>query len=573
MTRRRWGGRRRSGTTVAELVLAVALLAGGCSGSADRQTTPPPGEAIRPGGQAVFAAEAEPTAGFNNRTPKGNTTGLRNVMRRVWPSVWITTPDFRTVLDTNVVQSVVEPEAGVAQPTIVYRINQAATWSDGVPISAADFIYNWEVERPGALDIDGLPINWVAPGEETIKNVTGSSDGWTVTVELTQPFAEWRSLFAKPLVPAHIAKKAGVGWNKGFDKFSPDVVISGGPYRIESYNAGADLTLVRNTEYWSTKANLDKVIFRFGATAPVALDALRNKGEIDVMAPRSQVDLLAQLRDVPGVTTLVGTGFEEEHLDFNLDNTLLKMPEVRRAFALALDRPAIVARTAGQIDKDAKVMQDFLLSAGDPNYPKGETGGSRYSKPDVVGATDLLKSAGFQLGADGIYAKDGNRLSFRLTAVTGDALRENQGELIKSQEKLAGIEILLDTIAPSALTDRITRGDFDIMSLLQGMATFPTTTSASFGTKGTVNISKYSSPAVVDPLYVAAKAELDDKKRADLLNQIDEQLWKDLPRIPLYQRPVMVAFRNTLANVGINPVSGPVWNIDQWGLKAPPAKS
>jgi peptide/nickel transport system substrate-binding protein len=548
---------RRS--NVVGLLLALSLVGGACTSSSTPSDSAGPAETIRPGGTVVFAADAEPTAGFNNRTTKGNTTALRNVMRRVWPSAWITTPDFRTVLDTSVVVSA-DVMAGVSPQTIVYRINPDAKWSDGVPISAEDFIYNVEVEKPGATDVDGKPISWVAPGEETIQSVTGSPDGKTVTVVLAQPFAEWRSIFAKPLVPAHIAKR--VGWNSGFDNFDPTVVISGGPFRIESYNKGQNLTLVRN-ESWRPQPNLDSVIFRFDVPSPAL--ALANN-EVQAVAPRAQVDVVGQLRGTDGVVTVVGTGFDAEFLDINLRNEFLAVPEVRRAFALALDRQAILERTARQIDPAAKVMQNRLLSLGDPGY--ADRSGGRYDKPDVAGAKRLLESVGFVAGPDGVYAKDGKRLSFRITSTTGDALRENQGELIQTQVRQAGIDLRLDAVAPSALTRRLLDGDFDVVSLLQGIAVAPTTTNLSFGTGGSVNISKYSSPAV-DALYARAKTELNDVERAKLLNQIDEQLWNDLPRIPLYQRPTVVAYRNTLVNVGVNAVSGPLWNIEQWGMKGP----
>ncbi|MGI8810265.1 MAG: ABC transporter family substrate-binding protein [Acidimicrobiales bacterium] len=544
----------------------MALAVAGCSSttSAPPQAAPDQAPSVVPGGSAIVASDTEPT-GFNNRTARGNTTAVRTVMRRVWPTVWTVTPNFENQLETDFVLSAESSGRDVVPQTIVYRINPAAIWSDGTSMSADDFIYNWEVGKAGAVDVDGKPISSVAPGENAIQSITGSPDGDTVSVVLRQPMAEWKSLFTKPIVPAHVAKR--VGWNTGFD--NPANVVSGGPFKIAGYNPGRDLTLARNEQFWGKPATLDSVTFNFVKDSAAAVTALRS-GEVHVIAPRAQVDLLDQLQNRDGITVVASTGFEAEFLDFNLRNEFLADQRVRQAFALALDRTAIVARSARQINKDAAVMQHRLLPAEYPGY--ADTSANRYTGRDVPQAKRLLEAAGFTMGADGYYEKGpAKKLELRITAATGDALRAAQEELIQSQVKDAGIMLRIDN-APSdntagGLSTRLQSGDFDVANLSQGMATSPTTTSASFTTTGTVNISKYSN-TTVDRLYQEAASELDDKRRTDLLNQIDRQLWEDMPRLPLYQRPTVVAFQSSLANVGINPVSGPFWNIDQWGRKA-----
>jgi peptide/nickel transport system substrate-binding protein len=543
------------------LFAAVALMVTACASTTPKHPQAAAGraETIVPGGKVVVAVDAEPS-GFNNRTAKGNTTAVRNVMRRVWPSVWTVTPDFVSQLDTDFVVSAVSSDS--EPQTIVYEINPRASWSDGTPITADDFIYNWQAGQPGAIDVDGAAINSVAPGEDAIQSIAGSNNGKTVTVVLRQRVVEWKALFTKPLVPAHVAKR--VGWNAGFDK-SP--VVSGGPFMVTSYNEGADLTLQPNPNYWGRKPNLESVTFNFVKESSAAIDEMRGH-QVQVIAPRAQVDVLDQLRTVDGITVQTGKGFEAEFLAFNFRNAYLGDVRVRQAFSLALDRTAIVARTAGQIDKAAAVMQHRILPAGDPNYV--DTSGGRYNGRDVPQAKRLLEAAGFTMQpGDTYYSKNDSPLTLRITAATGDALRTAQEELIQAQVKDVGIKLVIDNApadnSTSGFSTRLQKsGDFDVASLSQGMATSPTTTNASFATMGSVNISKYSN-ATVDRLYQDAAGTLDDSKRAALLNDIDRQLWQDLPTLPLYQRPTVLAFANTLVNVGINPVSGPFWNIDQWG--------
>lgn len=546
------------------LVLLLAAVAGACAGS-DRDTRPgvaPTAAApsLRPGGTLTVAVDDEPKNGFNYRTPAGNVASLGTIMRRVWPAAYITKPNLEVVLDTDVVTSA---EVTNADPqTIVYRINPAATWSDGVPISADDFIYNWQVQQPGAVDVDGKPIEFVAPGEDVIQSVTGSPDGKTVTVVLKQRNAEWKSMFVRNLTPAHIAKQKG--WNTGFKSFDPSAVISGGPFRIDSYNPGRDLTLVRNPRYWGKQAVLDSIVFRFVPSAET-FTALRN-GEVDIISPRFQTDLREQLAMLPDVETQTTTGQQAELLDFNLGNEFLSDTRVRQAFALSLDRKAIVDRTVGTFDPSIKTLNNRLFLTGQPGYV--DTSGARYDGADVAGARRLLEEAGFTRGGDGTYVRDGKRLSLTIQTTAGDSLREGQIQLMQAQARDAGFDLqIVPGVQAADVVGNLRRGAIDLASYAQTISQYTTATSGTFGTGGGSNNNKYSNTKV-DALYAQARQELDDAKRWGILSEVDRVLWADMPRLPLYQRPVVVASRSSAANVVVNPAVGPTWNAEQWGIKA-----
>lgn len=556
---------RRSRPTyaaVAAVVLAVLAVACGGSGTpgSRRQPAGATAPALQAGGRLTMALDDEPKNGFNYRTPSGNVASLGTVLRRVWPAVWITRPNLEIVLDTELVTSA--EVTGSDPQTIVYKINPAARWSDGVPISADDFVYNWQVQQPGATDVDGKPIEFVAPGEDVIQSVTGSADGKTVTVVLKQRTPEWKSIFARNLTPAHIARQKG--WNSGFNSFDPSVVVSGGPFRIESYRPGQDLTLVRNDRYWGKPAVLDSVVFRFVPSAE-SITALRN-GEVDVVSPRFQTDLREQLASLPDVAAQTATGLQAELLDFNLANDLLADARVRQAFALALDRKGITDRTVGSFDRGSKVLNNRLFAPGQPGYV--DTSDGRYDGRDVAGARRLLESAGFARGDDGVYVKDGRRLSLRMQTTAGDALREAQVQLIQAQVREAGFDVqIVNAVSASQVVTNLKSGTIDVASYAQSMSVYPTTTNSTFGTQGGANNNRFSDPRV-DELYSQARQELDDAKRWAILNDIDRILWRHMARIPLYQRPVVVAHRSTAANVEVNPAAGPTWNLQEWGLKA-----
>lgn len=559
-------GRVRSAVRALALVIVAGLLVTACSDSDGGTTTvggidTSPAE-LQQGGSITFAADQEP-AGFNPNKVGGNSLAVNNVLGRVLPSVFRVNPSFEPVLD-EVLMAGVEMTSASPQ-TIVYRIDPRAVWSDGVPISADDFIYLWEMSRDpeGAPDVDGSLAEVAATaGYEDIASLTGSDGGKTVTAVFEKPYGDWKSLFSLALLPSHIARR--VGWNNGFATFDPAVVISGGPFRIESYNVGQDLTLVRNERYWGPPAHLDRIVFRFVSESSEQIPALRNR-EADVIYPQPQLDSLTQVRALEGVTTEVNFGLAYEHLTLNTRQEFLALPAVRQALALALDRKQIVERTVGQVDDTATPLGSRLYVNSQPEY---DDNSGRYGTRDVAAARDLLEGAGFTVGADGFYAKDGKRLSLRLSTTAGNALREEQGVLMQSQVKDAGIELRIDNSTPMVLQrERLPQGDFDIANFGWTSSPFPSGFMDIFGTDRAANYGNYANPAV-DALFAKASAALDDGEKAALYNEIDRLLWDDMATIPLYQKPTLLAFRNTYANIGDNAtVHGILWNAETWGLK------
>ena len=571
-------GRRRA--PIVALVLALAVLAGACSGDSPQvdRATESAEVVLRSGGTLVYAADTEPK-NFNLRSANGNDTGVNNVMRRVWPAVWRTNPAFEFVLDTDVVSNVeMTPHTATTPQTIVYRINPAAKWSDDRPISAEDFIYAWKVQQPDAKDIDGKPIaRFNAAGEDTIDNVSGSADGKTVTVTLKQPFVEWKSIFSRPLVPAHIAQS--VGFNTGFQDFGDTkqvgaVMVSGGPFRIQDFKPGAHLTLVRNEKFWGKAAVLDSIVFRFLGDSSDVVTALSN-GDVDLISPRVQTDLRDRLSQVPNVRMQLYTGLDAEFLDMNTKDGPLADAAVRRAFALSIDRQEIVTLTVGAVDPDAKVMNNRIFGTSMSGYKDNAgvvtTAGSPsmdFRGRNVAEAKRLLEGAGFALEpGKNIYAKGGKELKLTLGIVAGDALRLSQAELVQARSRDAGFAVeIRDAPTGGAVATNLRAGTWDVANLFQGMSLQPSTTDRTFGTGGSNNVARYSN-GTVDELYQKAKSEFDDGERTRILNDIDRIMWQDMPRLPLYQRPAVVAYRNTLVNVQPNASSSIFWNADTWALK------
>ena len=160
-------------------------------------------------GRAISFGTTESPTGCNPNTAAGDTPGTQTVLAGVLPSPFV--PDVVNSASEPMANSelIVSAEPVSLKPlTIVYTLNPKAVWSDGVPITAADFKYAWDEQRgdPATSSPDVASI----AGYRDIGSVTGSNGGHTVTVKFKTPFADWQMLFAN-LVPAHVMEK--VGWS------------------------------------------------------------------------------------------------------------------------------------------------------------------------------------------------------------------------------------------------------------------------------------------------------------------------------------------------------------------------
>src|SRR5258708_278689 len=132
----------------------AAMAAGALSVSVVAVTPSTSGASTRAsssGGTATMALD-QTLAGFNINTSAASEYVLQEIMNMVWPQAFIINNKLQPVLNTQLLQSAAQTSS--SPQTIVYTLNPKAVWSDGTPITAADFIYNWQGEAgyPGYTD-------------------------------------------------------------------------------------------------------------------------------------------------------------------------------------------------------------------------------------------------------------------------------------------------------------------------------------------------------------------------------------------------------------------------------------
>ncbi|MGH3972286.1 MAG: ABC transporter family substrate-binding protein [Pseudonocardiaceae bacterium] len=523
---------------------------------------------LKQGGQLTYAIEKN-VANWNLLSSEGNVLETGWVLKGLLPPTFITRPDLTVVLNDDLLESAKVTNAN--PQTIVYKIKANAVWSDGTPITAADFRYNWKVQN--GRDCPNCTPATTA-GFNEVQSVVGSDNGKTVTATLSKPFTDWKQIWGSgsPLYPAHIAAQHGdintpQGMAASFTWFGATVPnYSGGPFHIDNFRNNESVTLVPNPKWYGQRPKLDRLIFRIITDATQEPTALQNR-EVQVIYPQPQVDLVQQVRNIPGVSSFIGLGLSWEHFDLNLNNRFLTDPALRIAMFTAVDRQAIIDKTVGQFTDKVQPLNNhnFVPQEGGYEDVVSETG---QGAGNVTRAKEILAAAGYQIKGDQLYTRLGQLVPpLRMRYTVGNQVRQTECELFAQQVKPLGITVQI--VPTDDLGGTLSKRDFDIAVYAWVASPFPYANAMQLWVTGQGNnFGNYSNPSV-DRLIVAAASSTDEAQAKEMLNQADRLLTKDAYVLPLYQKPTFIAMYDTVANVRNNSsLDGPPYNVEEWGFRA-----
>lgn len=481
---------------------------------------------------------------------------------------------------------------------VQYTLNDEAAWSDGTPVTYADYALDWAAraitedgkvtkdatEKALFNHIDGLTFgDYVPEGPQA-----DSADAKTFTYDYERVYADWK-IQAYPPLPAHVVaeqigvsteelvtaieeldlpvlKKAAEFWNKGWSTQPgevPDPALAPvtGPYdfKANGWESGQYITLEANSEYWATPAATKELTFRFiGADAQI--QALAN-GDLDVIQPSGPtVDTTTQLEQL-GDTINVDTNqtLTWEHLDFNFKSGIFADSlEAREAFALCVPRQKIVDDLIKPIAPDAVVMNAREVFPFQDSYDElvSETYDGRYDEVDLDAAKEKFEAAGLKQGE-----------KVRIGYAAPNPRRAAEVEAIKSSCDQVGFEIV-DSAAPDFFDKSLPNGDYEVALFAWAGSGQIASGENIYSTPGTQNYGGYSDP-IVDEAWKTLASSVDEEVHAAQLPIIEKQLWDTLFGIPLFAHPGVIASNANLENVHNSAAqTGVLWNADQWARAA-----
>ena len=436
-----------------------------------------------------------------------------------------------------------EPEVVSEDPfTIEYTLKEGLTWSDGEPLTSADARYTFDQ----IMNPDNQIIT--REGWDQIESFE-TPDERTVRMVFSEPYSQWRSLLGGDdgfIIPEHVYE------GQDFNTAMNDEIVGSGPFVFEEYRRGESLTVSRNENYWGEAPALDSATFRFIPDTNSNIAALQ-AGEVSFIRPAPDVGLFERLEGIEGATTETANGTQWEHLAFNTE--AVDNQQLRQAVAYGINRQQII----DEILQGQKVppLQSVVVPEQERFYkPSWE----RYSY-DPDRARQLVEEA-VAAGADP---------TITFTTTSGNALRETLQEIVQQQLGDVGITVEIANQSAEQLFGETTlNGDFEAAEFAWIAVPEPDLTTL-FGQNNLPpdgqNYYRYENAEVTELLEEYDRT-IDEERQGELVQQATDIMAEDVPLIPLYQRPEVYSYSESLQGPEVNPtLAGAFWNIEEWSLQ------
>ena len=499
------------------LLLGALALVGGCQQKVQRPACPP-GQVCLEYGNNIEPATLDPQ--------KSNLVDEGAIISNLMMGLTTDGPDAK-------------PQPGMAASwetsadglTWTFHLRDAS-WSDGVKLTAHDFVYAYRRIVDPATASNSAYLLYVLKNAQTINEGKApiaslgaeALDDRTLRLGLEHPapyllgFATHRSFYP---VPRHVVERHGDDWVK------PGNYVSNGAYRLASWQLGSKLQVVKNPRFFDAgNVCVDRINFY---PTPDAVSAERQvqRGELDIQTNFFTNRLARINAAMPGVAR-THLSLATAYVSFNTrDVAALKDVRVRRALSESIDRDFITSKLlrAGQVPAYAFVPP--VIS----NYASGEMARPRTRWADMpftqrqIEARALLAQAGY--GPDRPL-----KIEIKISNVSDTILIT---EAIQADWRAIGVDVRLalneGAVAFAAYRNR----DFDVgaMSWYADFDDPVTFLGLLKSDTGAQNYGDYKNPAY-DALLAKADLEPDGETRAKILARAEQLMLDDEAMAPLY---------------------------------------
>jgi ABC-type oligopeptide transport system substrate-binding subunit len=482
-----------------------------------------------------------------------------------------------------------------------------ANWSDGRPITAADFVYTLRrglspalaasnaymafeilyaegynasssfarnsrtgkfVMWPGKATDVRLVVPADPPAREALLNefpalrseLAGSEavpvraedvgiealDDYTVRIRTMQPLPYLPGLMAHQFfraVPRQSVERYGNTWTK------PGHLVSSGAFLLDVWKPYDRIVVVRNPAYWdAATVKLDRLTFYAIEDQTTQLN-LYKAGDIDALSnhtvPGPWHDQIKDLRDYMNQPELA-----IEYYMFNVTRPPMDDVRVRKAFNAAVDKKALTV-----LKRSAKVLTNFVPRGLFDGYPYPDGDGF-----DVARAKALLAEAGYR-DASGQF--DPSRFPSDAVEVLYNTLESNRvvAEFMQAQwRQNLGITVPLRNMEFRTFVKVRNAREYRGIARAGWVGDYfdPVTFLDLFSTFGGNNGSGWYRPEYVQMLKDANR-EPDQTKRYALLARAERYMLEAQPVIPLYIQGTNWLKKPYVKGMYANPITNHPW--------------
>ena len=493
-----------------------------------------------------------------------------------------------------------------AMTELTFKINSAAHWSDGTPVTAEDVAYTWATHvkyntPTGAANIDYIEDIQAVDDMTVVIKAKLDDAGKAVNPLLVAAYVSTNYVNQKAWTQT-LEERVGGDPTELLADPAEDVVFSGPYYKF--FSDDTKVVYVREDNYWGQDASmwgrlpapkyLAHTIFKDNAAGSVALA----KGEVDVSQQfNSNIQLLWENYGLPISTYLpeppYGIGASLPTAFYNLNSPGLDQVAVRKAIAMAVDYPSIIANA---MTNQSATFDQVPRSLMNPTpgeqalYDHDAVADLQWAGNDIEGAKALLDEAGIvDSDGDGWREYNGQKLSYVATCPNGWSDWQAAIEVVAAAGQKIGIEITTNYPEWGVYQTVVTKSDaplpeegYDIFMMwsdgagpTQPWGRIRKLMSSEFigmASNWNGNWGQYSNPEA-DALINAIPGESDPEALTELYTELVRIYLSDIPSFTLMYRPQ--SFHTVNETVwtnfphqedGTNPPVPPLDCTDGWSI-------
>lgn len=370
---------------------------------------------------------------------------------------------FRADKDGKLVPAGASKEPVVSEDglTYTYTLREEATWSNGDPIVAEDYVYGWQrtVDPKTASEVAYLfePIkNYqkIMAGELPVEELgVVAKNDHELQVTLSSPVPYFDSLVSLP--PFFPQNKKMIEQSGEQYASSSENMVYNGPFQLVDFDgAGVDTNwaYVKNDSYWDKEnVTMDRINVGVVKEDATALNLFQDGQTDDIVITGELAQQMASDPDFYSQEMSNTT-----YVEFNQAKKEFQNENLRKALSYSLDRETLVEKVLG----DGSIASTGLVPKNMSFNPETNADFVKDSgnqlKYDPEKAKEYWASAKKELGID----------SIKINLLSSDAdsakkvVEYMQGAI---QDTLDGVTVEVSSVPLSVRLDRGNNGDFDLI--------------------------------------------------------------------------------------------------------------
>ena len=406
----------------------------------------------------------------------------------------------------------------------IVHIDDAATWSDGTPVTADDVVYT-ALRLASPVIGNTAMMYYVFEGvgddgfvEEGAESIDGIQKVDDKTVQFTtkeeMPITTFENSYARYLLtlPKHVIEQYSEEELSTAEWFNhPDVVS--GPFIVTDFDVDHYISYEANKDYWKGAPKIDKLNIKIvdGSQLYAGLQS----GEIDItqqtMSDIPQEDY-ESVEALDNVDVVYGSPVTNQSVFIQTKN--VPDVKVRQAMLYAIDRQQILEEL---LNGHGEIVDGFLSSAS-PFYDDSLTPVSY----DPEKAKALLEEAGW----------DGSQ-TIRFYVNSGDSTFVNAASIIAAEWAAVGIKAEIQTVDFATLMSVAGTEDYDVLAVQYTYAPVDPYPDVAWLLGGEGSWTSYSDDTLNDAL---TKSQLtsDLEETKELFSVVDKKVQEDVPMFSAY---------------------------------------